>query len=374
VLLPGSLSGHSIKNYGRLEYRTLEWIWINNTTFDITFLFLVTRLTSLANNTYIHTYTSPRTFGLWFNGFIAGKILKEKCMSFFPRMSSWSSLLSCSFYNDLALNELVLSNETNIIDAACIECMYSIKAIHFAYNLWLTRVLKADEIIVCFNDAMAYRDDIKPDILYWRWAVTPILQPKKRPGAKGKRTNAVGSYKIMVRVPSLSSIQLSIHHTFVHWQACINVCPICEKAYNPDRDIQRFCRFCKTWHHLFCLKDQLPPLPGPHGIPTLVLEHSHIKGKWPYMDSFLRILHKPIQRGKDDGIVGNGLDSESAWEVYDSIQRSGRGPTQKQWECMNVSVDSQKEFRSEVMGLLEVAAPTYYDCPTCHSRGGHGFL
>ena len=92
------------------------------------------------------------------------------------------------------------------------------------------------------------------------------------------------------------------------------------------------------------------------------------------MDSFLRILHKPIQRGKDDGIVGNGLDSESAWEVYDSIQRSGRGPTQKQWECMNVSVDSQKEFRSEVMGLLEVAAPTYYDCPTCHSRGGHGFL
>ena len=38
--------------------------------------------------------------------------------------SSYSSFSLFSFYNYLAFNELVLSNETDIIDAACIECMY----------------------------------------------------------------------------------------------------------------------------------------------------------------------------------------------------------------------------------------------------------
>ncbi|KIK81288.1 hypothetical protein PAXRUDRAFT_156405, partial [Paxillus rubicundulus Ve08.2h10] len=31
----------------------------------------------------------------------------------------------------------------------------------------------------------------------------------------------------------------------------------CDKGYNPDRDLQQFCRSCKTWYHVECL-ERLP--------------------------------------------------------------------------------------------------------------------
>jgi len=103
-----------------------------------------------------------------------------------------------------------------------------------------------------------------------------------------------------------------------------------------------------------------------------VMERTQLKGRWPYMDSFLNILRKPIQRGRFDGIVGNGMLSERAWQVYEIIQGSDRGPTQEEWGSMNINADLLDEL--EVTGMLEEALRTYYDCPTCHSRGERGFL
>jgi len=61
-----------------------------------------------------------------------------------------------------------------------------------------------------------------------------------------------------------------------------------------------------------------------------------------------------------------------AWQVYNIIQGSDRGPTQEEWGSMNINADLLDEL--EVTGMLKEALRTYYDCPTCHSQGEHGFL
>jgi len=84
-----------------------------------------------------------------------------------------------------------------------------------------------------------------------------------------------------------------------------------------------------------------------------VMEHTQLKGRWPYMDSFLNILCKPIQQRRIDGIVGNGMLSERAWKVYNIIEGSDWGPTQEEWGSMNINADLLDEL--EGTGMLEKA-------------------
>ena len=148
-------------------------------------------------------------------------------------------------------------------------------------------------------------------------------------------------------------------------------CPECDKPHNPDHDVQRFCRFCTTWHHMACLKGLCLP-PGPGGISTLVIKHTKLARSWQYLDSFLRILCRPIQWGQNSGIVSNGQLLEMIWKVFHIIQESNQGPTKKEWEWMNVDIDSLEEW--EVTGMLEKVPPQYHNCPTCRSQGKQGFL
>ena len=143
-------------------------------------------------------------------------------------------------------------------------------------------------------------------------------------------------------------------------------CPQCQQLYNPDQTIQRFCRFCETWHHKTCLQ----PLPSiPSGLPMLVAKNTRVLATWPYRKSFLAILRKLIQRGKNNGIVGNGQLPSMAWEIFNEMDKSNEGPTAKDWNRMDVPVDLLEKW--EVTGE---APPQYYNCPTCSSQGGNGFL
>ncbi|KAG9309746.1 hypothetical protein JVU11DRAFT_10120 [Chiua virens] len=98
-------------------------------------------------------------------------------------------------------------------------------------------------------------------------------------------------------------------------------CPMCDKPYNPDCDVQWFCQVCKIWHHISCLDNggqRLPPGPETDAITTNI----QLAGTWPYMDYFIKVLQKSIQQGKGGDIVGNGRLIGRAWEVYGKIQRA----------------------------------------------------
>lgn len=149
-------------------------------------------------------------------------------------------------------------------------------------------------------------------------------------------------------------------------------CPLCDEPYNPDRDIQRFCRVCKIWHHISCLASEGQRLPT--GFETDAIDtHIRIPETGPDMGHFLSILRKPIQRGKYDGIVGNGRLLRRAWDVYDNIQRTNRSSIQRELEYMTAEFPEDWQ----VDRMSGAAAPEYYEyyeCPTCHSKGDRGFL
>ena len=99
-----------------------------------------------------------------------------------------------SFYPYIAVNELVLSTESHIIEAACIECKtISFHSLMICINITCI-IFKAPEAIHDFNDMSLFCNGIDPGSVYWRWTMTPI--PKTRHG-KGRRKRPI-QYSIMV--------------------------------------------------------------------------------------------------------------------------------------------------------------------------------
>jgi hypothetical protein len=167
-------------------------------------------------------------------------------------------------------------------------------------------------------------------------------------------------------------------HTYIDSQTPIEQtrymthCPMCKQPYNPDRSMQRLCRGCKSWHHVACLKGCcLPPGSGHDGIPELVIERTQLKATWPYLGHFLRLLRMPIQRGRNAGIVGNGMLVERAWRVYEAIRCTDRGPTRQEWASMNINIE---EIDESNVGPIFEKSPKYYRCPTCALQGENGVL
>ena len=180
-------SGHSIRNYGRLKYITLEWRSVKE-MFDITFM--------------IHNQLHP-----WLTIHIAPEYLDHNIMvSSQARSQSRKVCLAWNIIIILILLSIQFLQLLHIQWACSLQWdRHHRCCLHWVYihqsNLchsWVIQHLEADEIIMCFNDAMAYCDDIKPGTLYWWWTVKPILN-KKKPCRKGKRFNATGLYQIMVR-------------------------------------------------------------------------------------------------------------------------------------------------------------------------------
>ncbi|KAG6371692.1 hypothetical protein JVT61DRAFT_9033 [Boletus reticuloceps] len=244
------------------------------------------------------------------------------------------------------MNELVLSTEEAIIDGACI---------------------KSDEIIHYFEDAIPYQHQtIPPAALFWRWMMEPKAQQQEQEKAKGKgkgrrKEKGKGRTKEKEVKGTYQIIDQIIH------------CPLCAKPYNPDRDAQRCCRFCNTWHGVLCLHDQDLP-PESDGIPTQVKRETDLSswGPWPHLDVFLDILHRPIRCGKKDGIVGDGLLVGRAWEVFKESKKLYKDRvTGKQWKYIGIDGHMLEGWEVEVSGMLE---EEYYDCPTCRSQGHSGLL
>lgn len=95
-------------------------------------------------------------------------------------------------------------------------------------------------------------------------------------------------------------------------------------------------------------------------------------GTAPYMDIFSNILQKPIQRGRNKGIVGDGWQTGIAWEIFKEMQQENRDLSTRDWDRMNVNIDQLEEW--EVSGMLEDGLPKYYECPICLSHGRDSFL
>lgn len=145
-------------------------------------------------------------------------------------------------------------------------------------------------------------------------------------------------------------------------------CSKCKKPYNPDRDIQRFCRFCRTWYHVKCLSafetESSTRLPK-HV--ELLTKHSRSL-HWPYGNVFTNLVQKPIVRGKNSGIVGSGRLLDIAWSIITEIWHDDRDLTMMDWERMEVTEEMLTDW------VIDSSNQTYYDCPTCQDKGKEVFL
>lgn len=139
-------------------------------------------------------------------------------------------------------------------------------------------------------------------------------------------------------------------------------CSVCARPYNPDDDIQRFCHHCRTWYHEKCLQTRRLPS-GPDGIPEEVTDNTCLAESWSHWQDILRILRKPIFRGKHHGIVGHGELAEMAWKIYHEMGESNRDPREDDWQKMNTAFNE-----CEVSGDMEDRPDYYYySCPDCET-------
>ena len=100
------------------------------------------------------------------------------------------------------------------------------------------------------------------------------------------------------------------------FQGSINACNVCHKLYQPDKDVQRYCRTCCTWCHVECL--EMLPSSG-SGTPSHVSDQTSLPGM-KLDDDFREILCMPIQRGGDHNIFGNGEDIMAVWKVFEVLR------------------------------------------------------
>ena len=138
-------------------------------------------------------------------------------------------------------------------------------------------------------------------------------------------------------------------------------CPGCDKPYNPDQDIQRFCRGCDAWHHVRCV-EALPP--SMSGIPEEVERQTSLQGR--QLDADLQsILCIPIERGGPQGIVGNGKDILLAWEIFAAMtDGAGEGDVPLTWRDNVCAVTFEKAQNKY----------DYYYCVTCGQEGHSSFM
>lgn len=142
------------------------------------------------------------------------------------------------------------------------------------------------------------------------------------------------------------------------------VCPQCDTPYHPDLDEQRFCQGCKKWYHVKCLDPLYFEYEGsPKSVETRIKYSEGRHHNWPYANIFCDLLRKPISRGKNFGITGDGGLPDRALRIFTEIQEEGRDLVMDDWERMGMT--------TEMLEMVEmgVSPPLYYDCPTCSEAG-----
>lgn len=87
------------------------------------------------------------------------------------------------FHCNLAFNELVLCEDPEIIDAACIECELTWEVLTVV--LFLNN-FTAEEKIHQFDDKEVFAEEIPPGDLYWRWTMIPDTSKRKGKGSSNK--------------------------------------------------------------------------------------------------------------------------------------------------------------------------------------------
>lgn len=141
------------------------------------------------------------------------------------------------------------------------------------------------------------------------------------------------------------------------------VCPQCDTPYHPDLDEQRFCQGCKKWYHVKCLDPLLFECGG--SLECVEMRTKYSEGRhhnWPYGKTFCDLLRKPISRGKNFGITGDGGLPDRALQVFTEIQEEERDLIMEDWERMGMT--------TEMLEMLEIEVdPLYYNCPTCCEQG-----
>ncbi|KAF9230950.1 hypothetical protein BU15DRAFT_68750 [Melanogaster broomeanus] len=225
--------------------------------------------------------------------------------------------------------ELVLSHDVDLVEAGCLE--------HYT---------PGKERILMFDEGAAFGPAIGPTQRYMRWSMK----------VKDVRTIWSGHAR---RRKAIYEIEASHTHIFLVIQGSVTKCPGCDKGYNPDRDLQRFCRSCETWYHVECL-ERLPA--SMSGIPAQVevqtsLPHGRLGA------DLQSILHIPIQRGCGYGVVGNGKAILHVWGVFEEMRGQDTSPP----PCWQDAVDPDMLRQSQ-------DAHEYYYCMVCSKDGIDSFM
>ncbi|KAL4064651.1 hypothetical protein J3A83DRAFT_4191355 [Scleroderma citrinum] len=136
-----------------------------------------------------------------------------------------------------------------------------------------------------------------------------------------------------------------------------HVCQVCQKAYNPDKDHQRYCRTCRKWFHCGCLK-RLPK--ASNKMQEYVIEQGRTSGLW-CNDKFIDALCIPISQGKVSGVVGNGMTILAMWGAFEKSQEE------------DVEIDWNGNLTSDVLEHT-TRLHVYYQCPLCSKAGRASYM
>ncbi|KAL4062719.1 hypothetical protein V8B97DRAFT_1920814, partial [Scleroderma yunnanense] len=136
-----------------------------------------------------------------------------------------------------------------------------------------------------------------------------------------------------------------------------HVCQVCQKAYNPDKDHQHYCRTCRKWFHCGFLK-RLPK--ASNKMWEYVIEQGRTSGL-SCNDKFIDALCIPISQGKVSGVVGNGMTILAMWGAFEKSQEE------------DIEIDWNGNLTSDMLEHT-TRLHVYYQCPLCSKAGRVSYM
>ncbi|KAN0091615.1 hypothetical protein V8E55_005181 [Tylopilus felleus] len=138
------------------------------------------------------------------------------------------------------------------------------------------------------------------------------------------------------------------------------VLKVCKKAYNPDRDEQRYCYGCESWFHCKCL-ESLPK--GSNEMKELVIQISKDK-ELSLDEDLLELLCIPTFRGRRHGVVGNGMLTSAIWKSFLEAREAEKKEMGLNWRD-HITRDVIAQARKSYI---------YYHCPVCLNEAKRWYL